>query len=207
MQHAKGRRKWLNKFWCENLNWRAHFGDPQVTGRRILNSVINTAVLTLLWPAGYICPTYKGSFQVRWDNSIPLFLHAAIYLEVSLFRWTSQNAFSLVHMIQCAILYSSIAHSIICTRLFRGKMNSDWFNGIEILQGRWQHGEKMGYCYPSGLEKTLCKWDIYVPLVTKELNCGLNSVCYYTYSGELLWSRKWTLDSKEFWTFLDNFSD
>jgi len=56
-----------------------------------------------------------------------------------------------------------------CTRLFRGKMRSDWFNGIEILQGRWQHGEKVGYCYPSGLEKTLCKWDIYVPLVTKGL--------------------------------------
>ena len=37
---------------------------------------------------------YKESFQARWDNSIPLFLHAAIYLEVSLFRWTSQNAFS-----------------------------------------------------------------------------------------------------------------
>ena len=63
----------------------------------------------------------------------------------------------------------SIAHSIICTRLFRGKMHSDWFNGIEILQGRWQHGEKVGYCYPSGLEKTLCKWNIYVPLVTKVL--------------------------------------
>jgi len=46
-------------------------------------------------------------------------------------------------------------------------MPSDWFNGIGILQGRWQHGEKMGYCYPSGLEKTLCKWDIHVPLVTK----------------------------------------
>jgi hypothetical protein len=41
-------------------------------------------------------------------------------------------------------------------------MHSDWFNGIEILQGRWKHGEKVGYCYPSGLEKTLCKWDIYV---------------------------------------------
>jgi hypothetical protein len=40
---------------------------------------------------------------------------------------------------------------------------------IEVLQGRWQHGEKVGYCYPSGLEKTLCKWDIYVPLVTKGL--------------------------------------
>jgi hypothetical protein len=48
-------------------------------------------------------------------------------------------------------------------------MHSDWFNGIEILQGSWQHGEKEGYCYPRGLEKTLCKWDIYVPLVMKGL--------------------------------------
>jgi hypothetical protein len=48
-------------------------------------------------------------------------------------------------------------------------MHCDWFNGIEILQGRWQHGEKVGYCYPSGLEKTLCKWDMYVPLATKGL--------------------------------------
>jgi len=63
----------------------------------------------------------------------------------------------------------SIGHSIICTRLFRGKMHSDWFNGTEILQGRWQHGEKVGYFYPSGLETTLCKWDLYVLLVTKEL--------------------------------------
>jgi hypothetical protein len=31
-------------------------------------------------------PTYKESFQVPWDNSIPLFLHDAVYLEVSLFR-------------------------------------------------------------------------------------------------------------------------
>jgi hypothetical protein len=57
----------------------------------------------------------------------------------------------------------------ICTRLFRGKMHSDWFNGIEVLKGRWQHGEKVGYCYPSGLEKILCKWDMYVPLVMKGL--------------------------------------
>jgi len=48
-------------------------------------------------------------------------------------------------------------------------MHFDWFNGIEILQGRWQHGEKVGYCYPSGLENTLCKWDIHVLLVTKGL--------------------------------------
>jgi len=74
-------------------------------------------------------------------------------------------------MILCAMLHSSIAHSIICTRLFHGKMHSDWFNGIEILRGRWHHGEKVGYCYPSGLEKTLCTWYVYVPLVTKELKC------------------------------------
>jgi hypothetical protein len=54
--------------------------------------------------------------------------------------------------------------------VFIGKMYSDWFNVIEILQGRWQHGEKVGYCYPSGLEKTLCKRHIYVPLVTKGLS-------------------------------------
>jgi hypothetical protein len=49
-------------------------------------------------------------------------------------------------------------------------MHSDWFNGIEIIQGRWQHGEKVGYCYLSGLEKTLFKWEIYVPFVTKGLS-------------------------------------
>jgi hypothetical protein len=66
-------------------------------------------------------------------------------------------------MILCAMLHSSIAHSIICTvRLFRGKMHSDWFNGIDILQSRWQHGGKAGYCYLRGLEKTLCEWDIYI---------------------------------------------
>jgi hypothetical protein len=61
----------------------------------------------------------------------------------------------------------SIAHSIIYTPLFRGKMHSDWFNGIDILKGRWQHGEKMGNCYSRGLEKTLFKWGIYDSLVTK----------------------------------------
>jgi hypothetical protein len=60
-------------------------------------------------------------------------------------------------------------------------MHSDWFNGIDILQGRWQHGEKVGYCYPSGLEKTLFKWEIYVPLVTK----GLNDTILYLYLVDL----------------------
>jgi hypothetical protein len=48
-------------------------------------------------------------------------------------------------------------------------MHYDWFNEIEILQGRWQLEENVGYCYPSGLEITLFKWDMYVPLVTKWL--------------------------------------
>ena len=85
-----------------------------------------------------------------------------------------QDNYSLLHICR-------IAHSIICTRLFRGKMHSDCFNGIEILQGRWQRGEKVGYYYPSRFEKTLCKWDIYVPLVTKglnPLNPELNTICY-----------------------------
>jgi hypothetical protein len=126
-----------------------------------------TYPLTLSWPAKHtrilVCPTYKESFQARWDNSISLFLRAAVYLEVSLFRWTSQNAFSREtsvykwYCVQCC--YADISR----------EMHSDWFYGIEMLQGRWQHGEKVGYCYPRGLEKTLCNWNIYVPLVTKGL--------------------------------------
>jgi hypothetical protein len=55
-------------------------------------------------------------------------------------------------------------------------MHSDWFNGMEILQGKWQHGEKVGYCYHSGFENTLCKWDIYVLLVTTGLSKRLRFI-------------------------------
>jgi len=51
-------------------------------------------------------------------------------------------------------------------------MHSDWFNGTEILQGGWQHGEKLGHSYPSGLEKTFYKWDINVPLVMIGIRCS-----------------------------------
>ena len=47
----------------------------------------------------------------------------------------------------------SIAHSIICTRLFLGKMHSDWFNGIEILQVRWQHGENWDTIIPADVKR------------------------------------------------------
>jgi hypothetical protein len=71
-------------------------------------------------------------------------------------------------------------------------MYSDWFNGIDILQGRWQHGEKVGYCYPSGLEKTLCKWEIYVPLVTK----GLKGVILLYTKKQQIWGCKCSVDRK-----------
>jgi hypothetical protein len=67
-------------------------------------------------------------------------------------------------------------------------MHSDWFNGIDILQGRWQHGGKVGYCYHSGLEKTLCKWEIYVPLVTKGLRTKDILIVYWLASQEGLCS-------------------
>jgi hypothetical protein len=39
-----------------------------------------------------------------------------------------------------------------------------WSRGtlcLTLSQGRRQHGEKVGYCYPNGLEKTPCKWYMY----------------------------------------------
>ena len=78
---------------------------------------------------------------------------------------------------------SSTALSITCTRLFRGKMHSDCFHGVEILQGRWQHREEMGFWYPSGHAKTFCKWDINDPLVTKGLIPAVNErwLCIHSF--------------------------
>ena len=47
--------------------------------------------LGIIWPHK---PRHYAKVGIHWDNSIPLFLHDAIYLEVSLFRWTSRNALS-----------------------------------------------------------------------------------------------------------------
>jgi hypothetical protein len=73
---------------------------------------------------------------------------------------------------------SSIAHSIICTQLFRGKMRSDWLHAVAI-QVRGQRGEDMEYWYPSGLEKTISKWDIYVLLVMKGLSLSHIWKCHW----------------------------
>jgi hypothetical protein len=63
----------------------------------------------------------------------------------------------------------SIAHSIIFTRLFRGKMYSHWFNGIEILQGKWQYREKWDTVIPADLKRLFVSGTYYVRLVTKGL--------------------------------------
>jgi len=83
-----------------------------------VNEIFSSAstALTLSWPAGHICPTYKEFFQISWGNSVPLFLHAAIYLEVSLCRRTSHNAFSretAVHKwccVQCCMQHCTQYH-------------------------------------------------------------------------------------------------
>ena len=109
--------------------------------------------LTLSWPAGHICPTYKQSLlQVHWNNSIPLLLHAAIYLEVcvSLFRWTSRNAFSREtamykwYCVQCCMQHCTQYH------LYTGK----W-----ILAGST-------FKVDDNMEK---KWDAVIPADLKRL--------------------------------------
>ena len=84
------------------------------------------------WPAGHKCPSYKGSFQVRWDKSIPLFLHAAIYLKylysIEPVRMhfpvkqpctndTVCNAVSAVHKWYCVQCCISRAQMILCAML------------------------------------------------------------------------------------------
>ena len=123
----------------------------------VYDSVISHT-LTLSWPAVHTCPTDKESFQVCWDNSIPLFLHAAVYLVVSVFHWTSQNAFSREravyewYCVQCCIAALHTVSFLHCC--FAGKC---------ILTGstEWRYFKVDG-----GMEK---KWDTVIPADLKRL--------------------------------------
>jgi hypothetical protein len=59
--------------------------------------------------ATYVYMSHKMSVKVRWDTSNPFLLHAAIYLELSLLRETSQIAFSrettvyIRYCVQCCV--------------------------------------------------------------------------------------------------------
>ena len=114
------------------------------------------------------------SYQVRWDNSIPLFLHVAIYLEVSLFRWTSQNAFSREtavykwYCVQCCIaalhtvsrVHGGFAGKCILT----GSTEQRYFKVDGSMEKKWDT------VIPADLKRLFFKWDIYVPLVTEGLS-------------------------------------
>ena len=86
-------------------NVMAHAHKPDFFFRRNVR-----AHLTLSWPAGHIFPTYKESFQVRWDNSIPLFspcCHLPWSISIPLNQ--SECIFprnSRVQMILCAMLHA-----------------------------------------------------------------------------------------------------
>jgi len=127
-----------------------------------------------------------------WDNSIPLFLHAAIYLEVSVFRWTSQNAFPREtavykwYCVQCCIAGITASHffSMLPSTLkylYSAEPVRMHFPAKQPCTNDTVCNAAMQHCtqypgYPSGLEKTLCKWDIYVSLVTKGLNCWISNI-------------------------------
>ena len=49
----------------------------------------------------------------------------------------------------------------------------------------------MAYCYLSGLEKTLCKWDIYVLLVTKGLKTRRLTVTFPRLFLQKAWDGGW----------------
>ena len=71
------------------------------------------------------------TFEARWDKSIPLFLHVAIYLEVSLFRWTSQNAFSretAMYKWYCVQCWIAALHTLQSHRLY------DKVSSSQVLQ-------------------------------------------------------------------------
>jgi len=111
-------------------------------------------LVTLSWPAGHICPTYKESFQVGWDDSIQLFLHAAICLEVSLFRWTSHNAFSRETAVLCKWYCVQCCNAALHTVSF---VQYGCFVGKCILTGSMEYRYfKVDGC----MEK---KWDTVIP--------------------------------------------
>jgi len=136
--------------------------------------------LTLSWPAGHICPTYKESFQVRWDNSIPLFsmmpstLKYLSFVEPVRMHFPAKQPCTKDIALQHCTQYHLYTAVSLENAFWLVQRNRD----TSRLMAAWR---KVGYCYPSGLEKTLCKWDIYVPLVTKGLKFLCSAVRMYTY--------------------------
>jgi len=144
-----------------SINWLVF-----ITETKSIYYTVRTGSLTLLWPAGHIYVPLTKSFLKsvgitvsHFFSVLPSTMKYLYSVEPVRMHFPAKQPYTNDTVFNAAC---SIAHSIICTWLFCGKMHSDWFNGIGILQGRWQREEKVGYCYPNGLEKTLCKWVIYM---------------------------------------------
>jgi hypothetical protein len=122
-------------------------------------------------------PTFSPCYYLPWRICIRLNQSECIFPRNSILTGSTEYRFFKVDAAwRKSGTVRSIAHSIICTRLFRGKMHSDSFNGIQILQSRWQHAEIVGYCCPvcpaghERVKRPLLSGQVNAPLVTKELN-------------------------------------
>jgi hypothetical protein len=127
---------------------------------------------------GYWYPCRLEKTICKWDIYVPRVMKGLYETEpgCSVSFWIEARCCTQMKYTQNRLKYSKtdshpccIAHSNVCTELFGGKIHSDWFHRVDIVQFRWQHGEEVGYWYPCRLEKTICKWDIYVPRFMKGL--------------------------------------
>jgi len=126
----------------------------------------------------YICHL-KRVFSSPLGYQYPSF-SPCCHLEVSLFRWTSQNAFSREtavykwYCVQCC-KFSSCCHVpwSFSIPLNQSECTFPRNSSVQMILCAMLHValHAVGYCYPSRLEKTFCKFDIrvYVLLAAKGL--------------------------------------
>jgi hypothetical protein len=65
-------------------------------------------------------------------------------------------------------------------------MRSDWFNGIEILQGRWQYGEKWNAVIPADLKRLFVSGTYMSRWSRKGQNVTLSKYPFYPFSALFL---------------------
>jgi hypothetical protein len=93
--------------------WDKNCMSCLIENKNVTASVfLSHVTLTLLWPVGHICPTYRESFQVCWDNSIPLFFPCChLPWSISIPLNQSECIFpqnSHLQMILCAMLHAPL---------------------------------------------------------------------------------------------------
>jgi hypothetical protein len=122
--------------YAENLSLR---GYCEIEGRK--NSEGFPAVMVYIFEAvlGLINPfvtsgTYMSHLQIVFFKFAGVTVSHFFSMLPSTLKYIYFAEPVRMNCVCCAAC--SVAHTIICTRLFCGKMHCDWFNRIEILQGR-----------------------------------------------------------------------